>query len=123
MTNRVFKKPEGSDDVVGGSVEFLRASELFSQTEEGLRDVGSPILEGTFIESMPNKYNAQKLDFKFEKEDGGLVILNGAGNLGHNMRLINIGDYVQVIYNGKQEIKKGNYAGTLAHNFEVLTAE
>ena len=123
MTERVFKKPQDAQGDTVSSIEFLRASELFNQTEEGLRDIGAPILEGTFVDSMPNKYNAQKLDFKFEKEDGTMIVLNGAGNLGHNMKLVNVGDYVQVIYNGKQEIKKGNYAGTLAHNFEVLTAE
>lgn len=121
MTNRVFKKPEGSESAAGG-IEFLRPAELAQEIEEGIREAG-PILEGTFVDSMPNKYNNSKLDFKFETEDGKTIILNGAGNLGYNMKLVNVGDYVQVLYHGKKEATTGNYAGTLMHQFDVLTAE
>lgn len=121
MTNRVFKKPEGSEST--GGIEFLRPAELAQEIDEGLREAGSPILEGTFTDSMPNKYNNSKLDFKFETDDGKTIILNGAGNLGFNMKLVNVGDYVQVIYHGKREATTGNYAGTLMHQFEVLTSE
>ena len=119
---RVFKKPEGAE-TSGGGIEFLRPSELALEVDEGIREAGAALLEGTFVDSMPNRYNAEKLDFKFETEDGKTIILNGGGNLAYNMKLVNIGDYVQVIYHGKQEAKGGKYAGTPMHQFEVLTAE
>jgi hypothetical protein len=122
MTNRVFKKPEGAIDE-RNSIEFLRPKELALEVEEGIREVGAPILEGTFVDSMPNRYNASKLDFKFETEDGKTIIVNGSGNLGYNMKLVNVGDYVQVLYHGKKEATTGQYAGTPMHQFEVLTAE
>lgn len=122
MTERVFKKPEGSESSAGG-IEFLRPKELDLEIQEGIREAGAPILEGTFVDSMPNKYNPSKLDFKFETEEGKTIVVNGAGNLGYNMKLVNVGDYVQVLYFGKKEATGGTYAGTLMHNFEVLTAE
>lgn len=122
MTERVFKKPEGSESL-GTGIEFLRPKELDLEIQEGIREVGAAILEGTFIDSMPNKFNPSKLDFKFETEEGKVIILNGAGNLGFKMQLVNIGDYVQVLYSGKQEATSGTYAGTPMHQFDVLTAE
>lgn len=121
MTQRIFKKPEGAES--NGGIEFLRPKELALEIDEGIREAGAPILEGTFVDSMPNRYNADKLDFKFETEDGKTIIVNGAGNLGYNMKLVNVGDYVQVLYHGKKEATSGTYAGTAMHSFEVLTAE
>ena len=121
MSERVFKRPEGSE--ANNGIEFLRPKELALEIDEGIREAGAPILEGTFVDSMPNKFNASKLDFKFETEDGRTIIVNGAGNLGYNMKLVNVGDYVQVLYHGKKEATSGTYAGTPMHQFEVLTAE
>jgi len=105
-----FVLPEGREE---SSIEFIRASNL----EEGI------VLEGTYVDSMPNPLNNEKLDYKFELEDGSTKVINGAGNLGFKMKFINVGDYVQVAYNGKQEIAKGNFKGKLSHNFEVLLGE
>ena len=105
-----FTLPEGREE---SSIEFIRASRL----DEGV------VLEGTYLESIPNPLNNEKLDFKFETEDGSIKVVNGAGNLGYKMKYISAGDYVQVTYRGKQEITKGSFKGKEAHNFEVLTAE
>lgn len=118
--SKVFKKPEGMSTE---GIEFIRASKLAEAIEAGELAVGSAIAEGTYVESLPNPMDSNKLDFKLETEDGKTVIVNGAGNLGHNMKFVNVGDYIQIRYNGKQEITKGSYKGRLAHNFEVLTAE
>lgn len=113
MEAREFKIPEAREK---NDVQFIRASKLF---EDG---VTGPVLEGTFIESVPNSMDDRKLDYKFQKDDGSVVVVNGAGNLGYKMKFINIGDYCQVQYLGKQEITKGQQKGKLAHNYEVLTA-
>jgi len=107
--SKTFTSPEG---LQSDSLEFIRASRL----EEGV------VLEGTFIESLPNPLNNDRLDFKFETDEG-IKIVNGSGNLGYKMKFINVGDYVQVNYEGKQKIKKGAFKDKLAHNFSVLVAE
>lgn len=113
-TERVWKKPE--EDVVG-ELEFIRPSKL------GDEHVDKVLLEGTFIESIPNHFDNTKNDFKFEKLDGGTVILNGAGNLGYRMRSIDPGQIVQITYRGMQEIQNGKMKGRLAHNFDVLVGD
>ena len=88
--------------------------------EEGKSGI---ILEGTFVESLPNQFDKEKLDYKFTDEKGNIVVLNGAGNLTYKMKLVNAGDFVQITYNGKKEIKSGKMKGIKAHNFEVLRDE
>ena len=119
MTERTFKKPEGAS----ADIEFIRASSLAYALEAGEIESGAAVVEGTLVGTLPNPMDSNKTDFRIEKEDGSVVILNGAGNLGYGMSLVNVGDYIQVRYNGKQEIAKGQHKGRLAHNFEVLTAE
>lgn len=111
---RTFALPEGREE---SQVEFIRPARLH---EDGFTGV---VLEGTYVESQPNPFNTDKLDFKFELDDGRIKVINGAGNLGYKMSFINAGDYVQVEYEGKQDITKGDYKGKKAHNFEVRTAE
>lgn len=111
---RVWKKP-GSES--GSNLEFIRPSKL---TDE---DVNKVLVEGLFIESLPNHFDNSKLDFKFEKEDGSAVILNGAGNLGYRMKSVSPGQLVQITYQGKQEIQNGKMKGRKAHNFDVLIGE
>lgn len=113
-TERSFALPEGREV---SEIEFIKPAKL---SQEGFTGV---LLEGTYVSSQPNPFNADKLDYKFELDDGALKIINGAGNLGYKMGFINVGDYVQVEYQGKQPMTKGDYKGTLAHNFEVKTAE
>jgi hypothetical protein len=112
---RNFTKPEGRSE---SDIEFIRANRLDTELlEDGV------VLEGTYVDSMPNPLNTDKDDFKFELEDGSTKVINGAGNLGYKMKFINPGDYVQVKYHGKQSIAKGPHAGKQSHNFEVLVAE
>ena len=113
-TERSFALPEGREV---SEIEFIKPARL---SESGFTGV---VLEGTYVSSQPNPFNSEKLDYKFELDDGALKIINGAGNLGYKMGFINVGDYVQVEYQGKQPMTKGDYKGTAAHNFEVRTAE
>lgn len=105
------------DDGEGlGEINFIRPSKL---TDE---DVDSVLVEGTFVESMPNNYIKDKLDFKFQTE-AGIAVLNGAGNLQYKMRNVNPGEIIQVVYLGKQEMQKGPFKGKSAHNFDVFRGE
>lgn len=113
-TERVWKKPDGSES---SSINFIRPSKLSGE------DVGKVLVEGTFLESLPNHFDDTKSDFKFENEKGGSIIINGAGNLGYRMREVSPGQLVQIIYQGKQEIQTGKMKGRSAHNFDVLVGE
>jgi hypothetical protein len=108
---REWRRP-GTESEAG--IDFIRPSKLSDD------DNGKVLVEGTFIESIPNHFDETKLDFKFEREDGNVIIINGAGNLGYRMKAVNSGDIVQVTYQGKQEIQNGKMRGKLAHNFDVL---
>lgn len=106
-----WKKPNSEK-----SIEFVRPSQLAKDEFEGV------ILEGTFVESLPNHFDETKSDFKFEKEDGSVVVINGAGNLGYRMKAVSPGDYCQISYEGKKEIASGKMKGKSAHCFDVLIA-
>ena len=95
-------------------ITFLRPSKL---AEEGKTGV---IIEGKFLESMPNPFDNEKLDFKFINNENKTVILNGGGNLSYQMDSIEPGSMVQVSYNGKKPINKGKFKGRDAHDFLVL---
>lgn len=111
---RVWKKPDGTEST---GIEFIRPSKLSDE------DNGKVLVEGTFLESLPNHYDETKSDFKFEIENGGSVIINGAGNLGYRMKEVSPGQLVQITYQGKQEIQTGKMKGRFAHNFDVLIGE
>lgn len=113
MTERKFASVKPDD----GDLTFIRASNLLKDGVTG------EVLQGTFLESIPNRIDERKLDFKFEKEDGTIVIVNGAGNLGYNMKFVDVGEYIQIVYLGQQEITKGPQKGRMAHNFEVNREE
>ena len=115
MAKRNFKPVDANASL--GSITFIRPAKLAEEGKTGI------ILEGTYVESLPNQFNDQKSDYKFTDENGGMVVLNGAGNLGFKMKNVNAGDFVQISYNGKKEIKSGKMKGIKAHNFEVLRDE
>ena len=113
MAKRNFKPVEG----MSAGITFIRPSKLAEEETKGV------ILEGTYVESLPNQFNSEKSDYKFSDETGNITIINGAGNLGFMMKSINAGDYVQISYHGKKEITKGKMKGVKAHQFEVQRDE
>ena len=115
MGKRNFKPVDAGSSL--GSITFIRPSQLAEENRTGV------VVEGTYVESIPNQFDDKKSDYKFTDEKGSMIIINGAGNLGFKMKNINAGDYVQISYNGKKEIAKGKMKGTMAHNFEVLRDE
>jgi len=111
MGKRNFKSPLQKE---ASSITFISPAALSRDEKSGV------ILEGTYVESSPNNFDENKLDFKFSDDKGNMTVINAGGNLGWSMEAINIGDYVQVSYNGKKEITKGKMAGRMAHDFKVL---
>ena len=74
MAKRNFKPVDANASL--GSITFIRPAKLAEENKTGI------ILEGTYVESLPNQFNDQKSDYKFTDEKGNMVVLNGAGNLG-----------------------------------------
>lgn len=110
-----FKKPEGSENLT--PLTFINASALNKAGTTGV------IAEGVLIGTMDNKYKPGKPSFKIEQSDGNVLVVDSAGNLGYRMKSIKQGQLVQITYNGMKEIKSGDMAGKLSHNFDVLVAE
>jgi len=98
-----------------GSATFVRAAQL---------KAGDIAAEGIYAGSQPNTFNKDKSDYRIEdiKDSSKVTIVNGAGNLGFQMSKVNPGDIVQILYNGKQKLTKGTFAGKETHSFTVSKA-
>jgi hypothetical protein len=111
MSEKKFKPVTANG---GGTLEFIRPAQL---AKDG---VTGEILEGVYVESLPNQIDDEKLDYKFQTEDGRTIIVNGAGNLPYQMNKVMPGTLVRLNYGGKTVIQKGPRKGKKAHNFTVL---
>lgn len=109
--------PVNSQGTLKGELIILRPSKL---AEDGVTGV---VAEGTYEGSMPNKFNADQLDYKIRAANDDLYIINGTGGLKQQLAKVAVGTLVQIQYNGKTKIAKGKMAGKLAHSFVVLTAD
>lgn len=112
---RTFKRVGNAAASNEKPLRFIRPSDL---SDEGTTGV---ILEGAYIGPVANNLEPSKSDYKFET-DSEIIILNGSGSLTYRMKDVTPGSLVQVVYNGKQKIKKGKMAGRDAHSFDVLVA-
>lgn len=113
-TTTSARKMKSVSGLEGAGIEFIRPAKLTGP--------GTIIEEALYVGSSPNNYDKEKLDYKFETGDGRLQVLNGAGNLGFQMKKVSVNSVVTINYNGKQPIKNGPMKGKLSHNFEVLVA-
>lgn len=109
-----MQKSETKFNKVGGIKKYFKYKEC---------EPGQVLVTGKYIGRSPNKFGKDNHDFK--PEDGGpTVCLNSAGHLNYLLETYcNVGDTVQVIYEGEEILDKGNYAGKASHQFEVLVAE
>lgn len=110
-----FKKPEGTENLA--PLTFIKASELKEAGKTGI------IAEGTYVGTMPNKFNEDKPSYKIEQEDGSILVVNSAGNLQYRMGSVKLGQLVQISYLGMEKLTKGKFAGKESHQFDVLVAE
>ena len=113
-TTTSTSKPSVTFKEIGKSdIKYVSAKDL---------KAGDIAVTGILLSSSPNKFNASKLDFTFEIEDGSKVVLNGAGNLQARLKSVAIGSLVQIKYNGQKKITKGPFANKSSHDFTVLLA-
>lgn len=84
---------------------------------------------GKYIKQSVDKFG--KDNYAIEVEDtniptlknGEVMVLNSNGSLDYKMGEVEIGDYVQVEYTGKQVLDKGPFAGKEAHTVKVLSGK
>lgn len=115
-TGRKFVSVNGKDltpDAPQGELKFVRPGKLTDA------DADTVVAEGIYEGSLPNKYDAEKLDYKVRSEDGTLTILNSCASLAKQMAKVETGSYVQITYLGKKTIEQGKFKGKESHSFVV----
>ena len=102
----------------GNDINFVSASRL---NKAGITN--EVVAEGIYTESqvVDGKFGP-KTEYKI-LNDGKLTIIGEAGNLKSQMSKVATGSYVQITYVGKEAMKTGDRAGTLAHKFLVGVAQ
>lgn len=65
----------------------------------------------------------EKNAYSIKLADGKTQVVTGAGNLDRQMGNVAPGTYVEIKYNGKQEMTSGQWKGKQSHNFSVLKEE
>ncbi len=80
--------------------------------------VANESLSGVLRGITKNKYG--KNEYAIERADGKVQAIANAGNLDRQMNAVKVGTYVQITYNGKAKITKGEWAGQDSHTFTVL---
>lgn len=110
---KTFKRPEGA----APAIKFVKAKDLAEQEFKGV------VVEGEYVEAIPNNFDTDKSDYKFLTDNGEHVIVNGTGSLNREMDRIKPGTYCQVNYEGVKALTKGKFKGKNCHIFNVLVAE
>lgn len=123
MAKRTFK----SKKKLAGVRSEYRA---WSEWSEG------DIIVCKYVGSSQNRKNATKKDWIVEAIDcqfedkkeakrlmGKVVTLNCAGQLDKGMAQAELGNLVQITYNGQQEMQGGPHAGKMAHLHQVEIVE
>ena len=67
--------------------------------------------------SVPRKEGKFGINYEFETEDGGQIILPSSGHLHFVMGNFNPGDFCRITFMGKEVMKKGKFAGKMGNSF------
>jgi hypothetical protein len=97
-----------------GDLKFISAGKLFKEGITGV--VAQGLYEGA--KEIDTKYG-KKQQYSVRQDDGSLVLLDGAGNLGSQMDKVQLGAYVQISYMGKDTITSGQWKGNQSHKYIV----
>lgn len=97
-----------------GGIEFIKPKSLADEGRTGL------IVEGVFIEAIPNQFDDTKSDYKLETAEGKTVVINSTASLAFQMKKVDPGTCVQILYNGMKLIKTKKGDNINAHDFSVL---
>jgi hypothetical protein len=92
----------------GGDTHYVKPSELTK----------GYAIEGQFVKTLTNEFG----DTYIINTADGEVGLNSTKQLSKLMSVVSPGSMLRIVYQGKETIKKGQYKGKQAHNFEVFVA-
>lgn len=108
-----------------GKILVLRSGKLISidngSKSETALESGTSVT-GTYAGSTPNKFDESRSDYNLRGEDGTLIILAQTASLANQFSKVQIGDLVQVTYNGKKNITRKNGAKAQMHDYVVAVA-
>ena len=84
-------------------------------------EIGETVCEGWYKGRRKGKFAIPNFEIK-DKDTGELTIANGCGLLERKFKDAGIipGDYIRIEYAGKEKMKKGEWAGTYAHNLRLF---
>lgn len=76
------------------------------------------LVEGAWYKgTIQSKFGINHL---FRHEDSSETVLPSSGHLNYLLKdKVREGDFVRVVYNGKERLTKGTFAGTESHQFRV----
>lgn len=95
--------------VGNGKLSFVK----YKDCEEG-----QVLAEGTYLGTKDGTYGIQH---QIKDENGDVTVLNSSGHLNFLLENhVTKGDYIRVIYSGKEVLSKGKFKGKESHQFEVL---
>jgi hypothetical protein len=108
-----------------GLIKVLRSGKLITiengKKSEAPLESGT-VVEGTYAGATPNKFDENRSDYNLRGEDGTLIILAQTASLANQFSKVQVGDLVQVTYNGKKSITRKNGAKAEMHDFMVARA-
>jgi hypothetical protein len=108
-----------------GLIMVLRSGKLITinngSKSEAALEAGTAVT-GTYSGSTPNKFDESRVDYNLRGEDGTLIILAQTASLANQFSKVQVGDLVQVTYNGKKNITRKNGAKAQMHDYVVAIA-
>jgi hypothetical protein len=110
----------------GGNLEPIATYFQFTAPKQGAPNTAQQLKEGMSILGIyEGSFTTKKFGTTYHKvkTDKGLVAIPGSGQLNSLMKNVVRGAEVQVVYEGKETIQKGNFAGKQAHKFIVSASE
>lgn len=112
--------------VGAGSLPPINVYFQFSAPKEGAPESAKQLMPGdTIVGQYNGSFTTKKFGTTYHKvmTENGLVAIPGAGQINTLIKQVPVGAEVQVVYNGKEAIKKGQFAGKMAHSFSLSASE
>jgi len=95
-----------------GQKRFVKLAEL---------EKGQDVCSGKFLGFVTGKFG---MEGQMELEDGALMCLPKAGHLNYLLETFaKEGENYRIVYDGKETIDNGKYAGTMGHRFKLFGAD
>lgn len=111
---------------VGGSLPDISVYYQYTAPKPTAPPSSRQLKAGTTINgTYEGSFTTKKFGTVFHKVNttNGLIAIQGSGQLNKLMAKIANGAEVQIVYEGSEVMKRGNFAGKSAHNFQVAASD